>query len=100
MSALDAMTPLGSAPWLGACGNPLPVRTLPGLRPGVIEGLAINHYYFRTRNDSARLALWGRGPSGRLRPGANGREEASDAEAWSCTPRLLSHCVSGWRICA
>jgi hypothetical protein len=39
MSIADTMTPLVSAPWVGAHGKALPVRTLPGLRPEVIQGL-------------------------------------------------------------
>jgi hypothetical protein len=39
MSTADTMTPLVSAPWVGANGKALPVRTLPGLRPEVIQGL-------------------------------------------------------------
>jgi hypothetical protein len=39
MSLADTMTPLVSAPWLGADGNPLPERALPGLRPEVVHGL-------------------------------------------------------------
>jgi hypothetical protein len=43
MSTIDTMTPLVSAPWLDACGNPLPVRTFPGLRPEVIQGLECSY---------------------------------------------------------
>jgi len=39
MSACDTMTPLISSPWRDANGNPLPVRSLPGLRPDVINTL-------------------------------------------------------------
>jgi len=39
MSTADTMTPLVSAPWVGSNGKALPVRTLPGLRPEVIQGL-------------------------------------------------------------
>src|SRR5688572_4235271 len=37
MSTADTMTPLVSAPWLDADGNPLGVRALPGLRPDIIK---------------------------------------------------------------
>lgn len=39
MSTADTMTPLLSAPWRTADGNPLCVRALPGLSPEVIQGL-------------------------------------------------------------
>jgi len=39
MSALDTMTPLLRMPWVDASGNALPVRALPGLRPGLIKTL-------------------------------------------------------------
>lgn len=39
MSTADTMTPLVSAPWVDANGNPQPERALPGLRPEVIQGL-------------------------------------------------------------
>ena len=39
MSTADTMTPLVSAPWIGAHGKPLAVRTLPGRRPEVIQSL-------------------------------------------------------------
>jgi hypothetical protein len=39
MCTADTMTPLISAPWVDADGNPLPERALPGLRPEVIHGL-------------------------------------------------------------
>jgi|GEM_PF-5355620 hypothetical protein len=39
MSTLDTVTPLISSPWLDANGNPLPVRSLPGLRPEGIKAL-------------------------------------------------------------
>jgi hypothetical protein len=40
MSTPDTMTPLVSSPWLDTDGKPLPVRSLPGLRPDVIKTLA------------------------------------------------------------
>jgi hypothetical protein len=43
MSTTDTMTPLVSAPWFDADGNPLPVRALPGLRPEVIQGLECSY---------------------------------------------------------
>ncbi len=39
MSTVDTMTPLLSTPWLDAGGKALSVRTLPGLRPELIETL-------------------------------------------------------------
>jgi hypothetical protein len=39
MSTTDTMTPLLSAPWHAADGNPLSVRALPGLSTEVIQGL-------------------------------------------------------------
>src|SRR5213075_3155071 len=39
MSTADTMTPLLAAPWLAADGNPLSVKTLPGLPQEVIQGL-------------------------------------------------------------
>ena len=39
MSTADTVTPLVSAPWFDADGNPLPVRALPGLSPEVVRGL-------------------------------------------------------------
>jgi len=39
MSTPDTMTPLLSTPWIDACGKPLSVRALPGLRPETIQGL-------------------------------------------------------------
>ena len=39
MSTADTITPLVSAPWMCTNGKALPVRTLPGLRPEVIQGL-------------------------------------------------------------
>jgi hypothetical protein len=43
MSTTDTMTPLVSAPWFDADGNPLPVRALPGLRPEVVRGLQCSY---------------------------------------------------------
>jgi hypothetical protein len=43
MSTTDTMTPLVSAPWFDADGNPLPVRALPGLRPEVVRGLECSY---------------------------------------------------------
>jgi hypothetical protein len=42
MSTTDT-TPLVSAPWFDADGNPLPVRALPGLRPEVIQGFECSY---------------------------------------------------------
>jgi hypothetical protein len=39
MSTRDTMTPLLSTPWVDASGNTLPIRTLPGLRPELIQTL-------------------------------------------------------------
>jgi len=43
MSTADTMTPLVSAPWVDADGNPLPERSLPGLRSEVIHGLECSY---------------------------------------------------------
>ena len=39
MSMPDTMTPLIAAPWFDATGKPLPVKSLPGLRPAVLKTL-------------------------------------------------------------
>jgi hypothetical protein len=43
MSTADTMTPLVSAPWFDADGNPLPIRTLPGLHPEVMRSLECSY---------------------------------------------------------
>ena len=43
MSTLDTMTPSISPPWLDASGQPLAIRSLPGLRTKSIKTLERSH---------------------------------------------------------